>query len=68
MILNFFDTESDTFFDTNFFPIPNPILFPIPKFFDTESETTKKIEKFRNREVSKPKRHTLIDTIECDLE
>ena len=56
---NLNETESETFFRYQIFPIPNPILFPIPNFFDTESETTKKMEKFRNREVSKPKRHTL---------
>ena len=27
------------FFDTNFFPIPIPILFSIPKFFETNTET-----------------------------
>ena len=42
------------------FTIPNPLLFSIPYFFDTESETIKKMEKFRNWEVLKPKRHTLI--------
>ena len=62
------ETESETFFRYRIryffryqiFSIPNPILFLIPNFFDTESETIKKMEKFRNREVSKPKRHTLI--------
>ena len=67
---NLNETESETFFDTKFFryriryffryqifTIPNPILFTIPNFFDTESETIQKMEKFRNREVSKPKRH-----------
>ena len=33
--------------------------YPISNFSDTESETIKKMEKFRNREISKPKRHTL---------
>ena len=32
----------------------NPILF------DTDSKTIQKMEKFQNREVSKPKRHTLV--------
>ena len=41
-----FDTNSDIFFYSN--------------FFDTESKTIQKIEKFQNREVSKPKRHTLV--------
>jgi len=62
---NLNETESETFFRYriryffryHFFPIPKLILFSIPKFSDTESETTKKMEKFRNREVSKPKRH-----------
>jgi len=53
-------SESKTFFDTKFyryriryffqyqvFTIPNPILFPIPNFFDTESETIQKMKKFR---------------------
>ena len=61
------EIESQTFSDTKLFwywiryfsryqilTIPKPILF-----FDTKSETTKKMEKFWNREVSKPKRHTL---------
>ena len=65
--------ETDTFFDTkNFrnryryffryqiFPKPIPILFSIPKFSETDTDTIKKIKKFRNREVSKPKCQTLI--------
>ena len=40
-IPKFFDTESDTFFDTKIFAIPNPI----PNFFDTESDTIQKIGK-----------------------
>ena len=56
---NLNETESETFFRYQIFSIPNPKLFSIPKIFDTESETTKKLEKFRTREVSKPKRHTL---------
>ena len=32
----------------------------IPNFLYTESETILKTEKFRNREVSKQKRHTLL--------
>ena len=68
----FFDTESDTYFDTKFFRYriqyffwyqnfskPIPILFPIPKISETDTDTIKKMEKFRNREVSKPKCHTL---------
>ena len=39
MIPNISDTESDTFFDTKYFPIPNPILFLIPNISDTESDT-----------------------------
>ena len=49
-IPNIFDTESNTFFDTNFFPIaiifsiqhftkPKPILFSIPNFFKTDTDT-----------------------------
>ena len=48
-IPNFFDTESDTFFDTKFFPIPIPILFSIPEFFETESDTFFDTKIFRNR-------------------
>ena len=36
---NLNETESETFFRYQIFPIPNPILFSIPNFFDTESET-----------------------------
>ena len=57
---NLNETESETFFRYQFFPILNPILFSISNFFATESETNQKIEKFRNREDSKPKRHTLV--------
>ena len=32
-IPNISDTEFDTFFNTKFFPIPNPIPFLIPNFF-----------------------------------
>ena len=38
----------------------------IPNFFKTESETIKKMEKFRNWEASKPKRHTLNDNDDDD--
>ena len=58
----FFRYRIRYFFRYQIFTIPNPILFTIPNFFDTESETTKKMEKFRNREVLKPKRHTLVGT------
>ena len=37
-----------------------PVYLKKPNFSNVKSETTKKIEKFWNREVSKPKRHTLI--------
>ena len=61
-IPNIFDTESDTFFDTNFFPIPIPILFSIPKFYETDTDTffdTKIIRNryryfFRYQNISKP--------------
>ena len=33
----FFDTESDTFSNTNFFLKPTPILFSIPKFSETDT-------------------------------
>ena len=42
---NLNETESETFSDTKFFPIPNPILFSIPNFFDTESDIIQKIGK-----------------------
>ena len=45
----FFDTESDTFFDTKFFPIPIPILFSIPNFFETDTDTFFDTKKNRNR-------------------
>ena len=48
-IPNIFDTESDTFFDTNFFPIPIPILFSIPKFYETDTNTFFDTKIFRNR-------------------
>ena len=47
-IPNFFDTESDTFFDTNF-SIPIPILFSIPKFYETDTNTFFDTKFFRNR-------------------
>ena len=37
------------------------MLFSKPNFFDTESVTIQKMQKFWNQEVSKPKRHTLDD-------
>ena len=48
-IPNFFDTESDTFSDTDFFPIPIPILFSIPKFYETDTNTFFDTKIFRNR-------------------
>ena len=36
---NLNETESETFFRYQIFPIPNPILLSIPFFFDTESDT-----------------------------
>ena len=45
----FFDTESDTFFDTNFFPKPIPILLSIPKIFETDTDTFFDTKIFRNR-------------------
>ena len=59
---NLNETESETFFRYQFFSIPNPILFSIPKkskpipillsipkFFETDTDTIKK-----HRKVSKP--------------
>ena len=48
-IPNIFDTESDTFFDTNFFPIPIPILF-----FDTKILRNRYQYFFRYQIFSKP--------------
>ena len=63
---NLNETEFEKFFRYQIFPIPNLILFPIPNFydtesntfvepnfFDTESETIIKVDRFQNREVSK---------------
>ena len=50
-----FSILNPKFFQYKICTIRNPILFPRPNFFDTEYETIKKIEKFRNREVSKPR-------------
>ena len=66
---NLNETESETFFRYQFFPKPIPILFSIPnffetdtdtffsipKFFETDKDTLKKMEKFRNREELKPR-------------
>ena len=46
---NFFDTESNTFSDTDFFPIPIPILFSIPKFYETDTNTFFDTKIFRNQ-------------------
>ena len=54
-------------FNIKFFRKPIPILFFDTNFFETNTDTfsklipipSKKLEKFRNREVSKPKCHTL---------
>ena len=67
---NLNETESETFYDTKFFRYRMRYFFDTfffdteshnfwkPIFFDTESETFQKIEKFLNREVLKPQRHT----------
>ena len=47
-------TETETFFRYQNFSIPNPILFSIPKFSETDTDTIKK-----NQKVSKPKCQTL---------
>ena len=60
---NLNETESETFFRYQIFPIPNPILFPIPNIFDTESDTFFVTKFFRyrirnhqkNGKVSKPR-------------
>ena len=52
---NIFPYRNRYFFLYQIFLIPNPILFSIPNFICTESETIKKIEKFQNREVLKPR-------------
>ena len=82
---NLNETESENFFRYQIFPIPNPIpnfpdtesdTFSIPIFWRyTQTQTTQKMEKFRNREVSELKRHTLLhalrhlkprDTLRCE--
>ena len=45
LIPNISNTEPNTFLGTKFFPIPNPIFFSIPIFFDTESDFNQKIGK-----------------------
>ena len=60
---NLKETESETFFDTKFFWY-RIRYFSRYQIFDTESKTIQKMEKFWNREVSKPKRHTLVDSVE----
>ena len=60
---NLNETESETFFRYQILPIPNPILFPIPNIFNTESDTffDTKIFRYRirnhlkNGKVSKPR-------------
>ena len=60
---NLNETESKTFFRYQIFPIPNPIIFPIPNFYDTESDTFFDTKFFqyrirnhqKNRKVSKPR-------------
>ena len=60
---NLNETESETFFRYQIFPMPNPILFSIPNFFDTVSDTFFKTKFFRYRfwnhikdwKVSKPR-------------
>merc|ERR1712024_288462 len=85
------DTTKKHFFEFHIFSKPIPILFSIPKNFETDTDTfsdtkknrnryryffryqkfpkpipipSKKMEKFRNREVSKPKCHTLLLTLQ----
>ena len=40
------NTDIDTFFWYQIFPILIPVLFSVPNFSDTGSDTTKKSEKF----------------------
>ena len=58
-IPNFSNTESDTFFDTKFFRYRIRYFFRYQIFSIPNPIPSQKLEKFRNREVSKPKRHTL---------
>ena len=56
LIPNIFNTKSNTFY-TKF------QYFLDTKFFDTDSDTIQRIEKFQNQEVLKPKHHTLYRTV-----
>ena len=53
------ETDTDTFSDTNFFRNRYRYFFRYQKFPKPIPIPSKKMEKFRNREVSKPKCHTL---------
>ena len=55
----FFETDTDTFFDTKFFRNQYRYFFRYQNFSKPIPIPSKKMEKFRNREVSKPKCHTL---------
>ena len=46
---NLNETESETFFRYQIFSIPNPILFSIPIFFDTDTDTFFDTKILRNR-------------------
>ena len=65
---NFFETETETFFRNQIFRNRDRDFFPRPNFLETETETffpkpkpkpSKIGQKFRNREVSKPKCQSL---------
>ena len=58
LIPNFFDTESDPFSDTKF--LWNQYFFLYQFSLITNPKPPKKMEKFQNREVLKPKCHTLV--------
>ena len=58
-IPNFFETDTDTFFDTKFFRNQYRYFFRYQNFSKPIPIPSKKMDKFRNREVSKPKCHTL---------
>merc|ERR1712192_139140 len=55
-------TESKTFFRYQIFPIPNPILFPIPNIFNTESDTFFDTKFFRYRIRNYPKNGKSFET------
>ena len=61
LIPNIFNTKSNTFY-TKFVWYWFQ-YFLDTKFFDTDSDTIQRIEKFQNQEVLQPKHHTLYRTV-----